>query len=528
MSSTGVSSCDAPCLPGQTACRTHAVRLLLINPRVPESFWSLRWAVREVLPGKRSVNPPLGLATVAALCPPDWQVTIVDENIEPIPAHPDADIVGICGMGVQFERQCALLRHYRSEGYHTVAGGSFASLCPERYAGIADTVVSGESERIWPQFCADYERRGAPPAALYRETEVVDLAWSPTPRFDLLRLSRYTTATMQFSRGCPYRCEFCDIIVMFGRKPRHKSLAQVERELDALRVQGVRSVFFVDDNLIGNPAVARALLAFLVGYQRRHGNPFRFGTEVSINLARQPELLALCREAGFTWVFIGVESPDPEALKLAKKTQNMAEDALVSIRRIYEYGIDVLAGLIIGFDTDTPAAFGSQLRFLLASGIQLAMVGLLTALPKTPLHERLAAAGRLRTGDGGADNTRPATNIVPLRMTYEQLVEGYEQLYRTLTADGAIAKRIRNKLRYMGDPVRDTTYPARQQAQIVLRFLLRGIVPGGPVRWLHFLRSIPWRRPRHLYLVINDWILGLAMRDYVDRHFRGAANRSAP
>jgi radical SAM superfamily enzyme YgiQ (UPF0313 family) len=179
------------------------MRLLLVNPRYPESFWSFKWAIDDVLPGKRAVNPPLGLATLAALCPPSWDVTIVDENVEPLPVAPEADIVGVCGMGVQHERQCELLRHYRARGHYVVAGGSFASLCPERYAQIADTVVAGEAEYVWPRFCADFESGCA--SGLYREHGVVALADSPTPRFDLLKLARYSTATIQFSRGCPFR-----------------------------------------------------------------------------------------------------------------------------------------------------------------------------------------------------------------------------------------------------------------------------------------------------------------------------------
>ena len=264
------------------------MRLLLINPKSPESFWNFRWAVDEVLSGKRAVNPPLGLATLAALTPAHWDVSIVDENVETLPLSPDADIIGVGGMGVQFPRQRELIEYYRGLGYFVVAGGSFASLCPERYEGLADTVICGEAEQIWPRFCAELEAGSAQP--LYREDGVVDLQTSPVPRFDLLKLDRYTTATMQFSRGCPYLCEFCDIIVMFGRKPRQKSPQQIGLELDALRERGVRKIFFVDDNLIGNKKAAGALLQFLADYQRRHHYTFNFGTEVSINLAEDEGL----------------------------------------------------------------------------------------------------------------------------------------------------------------------------------------------------------------------------------------------
>ncbi len=497
------------------------MRLLLVNPKYPESFWSFKWAVDNVLPGKRAINPPLGLATIAALSPPSWDVAIVDENIASVPLDPVADVIGVCGMGVQFERQGELLRFYRSKGYFTVAGGSFASLCPERYTGLCDTVVAGEAEYVWPRFCADFEH--GTPAGLYRETGTVALADSPTPRFDLLALERYSTATMQFSRGCPYLCDFCDIIVMFGRKPRTKSVAQVERELDALRALGVRNVFFVDDNLIGNPGVAKALLRALVAYQVRHKYAFRFGTEVSINLAQDAELLGLMRDAHFGWVFIGIESPDPQTLRDTRKTQNTRQDVLQSVRAIYAYGIDVLGGFIVGFDNDTLESFDVQHRFVMASGIQAAMIGLLTALPKTPLYERLEREGRLTTTRPHSDNTKLVTNVVPRHMSYEAMVSGYQQLYRRLVSDRAIAERIRNKIAAFGPPVYAGEYPLLQRAGIVLRLLRSGVLPGGPARLHQFLRSLPWRAPRMLPLTIVDWIAGLAMQDYVMRHFEPVA-----
>ena len=252
------------------------MRLLLINPRFPESFWSFKWALDTVLPDKRAINPPLGLATLAALCPPDWDVVIADENIQTLPLDPAADVVGVCGMGVQFPRQRELLAYYRRLGHHVVAGGSYASLCPERYTDLADTVVAGEAEYVWPRFCRDFA--AGRPGALYHETGTVSLEDSPVPRFDLLDLPRYQSVSLQFSRGCPFRCEFCDIIVMFGRKPRTKRPEQVGRELDALRQRGVRSVFFVDDNLIGNKPAAKDLLRYLAEYQRERRYRFHFGT----------------------------------------------------------------------------------------------------------------------------------------------------------------------------------------------------------------------------------------------------------
>lgn len=493
------------------------MRLLLINPRFPESFWSFKWAVDTVLPGKRAVNPPLGLATLAALCPPDWDVSIVDENITSLPLSPDADIVGICGMGVQFPRQRELLAYYRRRGHHVVAGGSFASLCPERYDGLADTVVAGEAEYVWPRFCRDVER-GAP-EALYQETGTVSLEDSPVPRFDLLDLPRYQAVSLQFSRGCPFRCEFCDIIVMFGRKPRTKTPAQVGRELDALRARGVHSVFFVDDNLIGNKPAAKELLRYLVAYQRDHRYRFHFGTEASLNLAQDPELLALFRAAGFGWVFIGIESPDEASLKETLKFQNTRQDLMTSIRAIYAHGIDIFAGFILGFDHDTPASFARQQRFITESGIQASMIGLLQATPKTPLYERLAAAGRLIPDADSSDNVKLWTNVIPQGMTYEQLLAGYRDLHHRLFDDRGIAARVRNKLRVLRRPAVSAPYSLREALAIGSRFVTRGLLAGGIPRLVRFVRSVPWWRPRLIPRAVADWIVGLSMRDYIARHF---------
>jgi radical SAM superfamily enzyme YgiQ (UPF0313 family) len=493
------------------------MRLLLINPRFTESFWSFRFAMSEVVPGKRTLNPPLGLATLAALTPPHWEVTIVDENVEPVPLEPEADIVGVCGMGVQFPRQSELLAYYRGRGHYVVAGGSYASLCPEKYAQLADATVAGEAEYIWPAFCRDFEA-GAP-RPLYRETGTVALTDSPTPRFDLLKLHLYNTASLQFSRGCPYMCDFCDIIVMFGRRPRMKGMEQIGRELDALRAQGARQVFFVDDNLIGNRAQAKVLLRYLADYQKRHAWRFGFGTEASLNLAQDEELMQLMREANFAWVFIGIETPDEASLKLTRKTQNMGGDILGALRRIYAHGIDVLAGFIVGFDTDTLDTFERQRRFILDSGIQAAMVGLLTALPRTPLYERLEREGRLIERADDTDNTRLGTNFVPKNMSYDAMVSAYRRLYQRLVTDRGIAQRIRNKLRWMDAPVYQGEYTVADRLRIVVRLLVKGILPGGPRRWLAFLGTVPWTAPRKLPVVIADWITGLSMRSYVQRRF---------
>ncbi len=502
------------------------MRLLLLNPRFPESFWSFKWAVDTVLPNKRAVNPPLGLATLAALSPEDWEVEIIDENVESVPLDPRADIIGICGMGVQFGRQREMLSFYRRKGYFVVAGGSYASLCPEKYESLADTVVTGEAEYIWKEFCRDFE--SGKPKKVYRETGTVSLADSPVPRFDLLRLSAYQSVSLQFSRGCPFRCEFCDIIVMFGRRPRTKPLEQVGRELDSVRAHGIRNVFFVDDNLIGDKPAAKKLLTFLRDYQRSHNYWFRFGTEASLNLAQDDELLALFREAHMQWVFLGIESPETDSLKETKKLQNTRQDMLTSVRHIYSYGIEALGGFIVGFDNDTIETFDRQYEFITRSGIHAAMIGLLTALPRTPLYERLEKEGRLRSDPNESDNTKLSTNVVPKRMAYEEMVTAYRDLHGRLLSDRCIADRIRTKIRYLANPEREGAPPLGEGLTMLRKLVVNAILPGGVSRVFHFLRSIPLTKPRLIRVAVSDWVVGMAMHDYVGRHFDLERGKAGP
>ena len=494
------------------------MKLLLINPRFPESFWSFKWVVDNIMPSEiRTINPPLGLATLAALSPKDWEIEIIDENIESIPLKPQADIIGICGMGVQFKRQSELLTFYRNQGHFVVAGGSYASLCPEYYETLADVVVSGEAEYIWKEFCSDFVLNKQ--RALYQEKGEVSLEDSPTPRFDLLKIGKYQAVSLQFSRGCPYRCEFCDIIVMFGRKPRVKSFEQVGKELDELRKLKVTNVFYVDDNLIGNKPQAKKLMAYLRDYQTEHNYEFLFGTEASLNLAQDDELLDLFTQANFGWVFIGIESPDEESLKETLKFQNTRSDILTSIQNVYSYGIEVLAGFIIGFDNDTLKTFDLQYNFIQNSGIQTAMVGLLTAVPKTPLYERLEKDGRLIKDASCTDNTKLGTNLIPKQMSYDEMVEGYRDLYYRLLDDRTIADRINNKMNHLKNPIFKSTYTLKDQVSVFGKFMKNGILKGGARRIYHFLRTIPFTNPKQIPVVIQDWTVGISMKDYVDRHF---------
>lgn len=502
------------------------MKLLLIHPKLPESFWSFSWAFREIARDKRAPVSPLGLASIAALTPPAWDVRIIDENVEPIPWDEPADAVGVCGMAVQYPRQREICERFRARGCHVVVGGPYASLCPEEYAGVADTVVAGEAEYTWPRFCQDFEKGF--PLARYQETGTVDLTDTPVPRHDLLKLSLYQSVAIQFSRGCPFRCEFCDIIVVFGRKPRAKSLAQVEQELDLLRAHGVLNVFFIDDNLIGHLPRCRELLDFLDQYQRRHHYRFTFGAEASANVAAQPGLLAQLRRANFQWVFIGLETPSREALAETKKDQNNRADALGTVRAVYEHGLDVYASFVVGFDADDPTIFDRQYDFIVASGILVASIGLLLALPRTPLHDRLKQEGRLKASAGEGHrlwNNMIGTNVVPLRMTEEEMLDGFRSLLVRIADDAAIAERIRNKLGPLVEPPVAFEMSFGRTLLYLVRFLLRGVLPGGPRRWRLVAGSLlpVLRNPRMVPFVIQNWTFGLAIQSFVRRHLRESA-----
>jgi radical SAM superfamily enzyme YgiQ (UPF0313 family) len=418
------------------------MKVLLVNPEFPETYWSFRHAVR--FEGKRSVFPPLGLLTVSALLPPSWERRLVDLNVQSLKSSDIewADMVFATAMLVQKESLKEVVGRCKARGKRVVLGGPYVTTTVEKLPE-ADHIFLGEAETTVPQFVRDLARGEA--RRTYQATERPPLSATPRPDFHLANMKRYSAMSVQYSRGCPFSCEFCDIIEIYGRVPRTKSNRQILDEFDALRDLGWRStVFVVDDNFIGNKKQVRQLLPELAKWQKANGYPFKLTTESSVNLADDKPLLESMREAGFCSVFLGIETPVAESLKEAQKSQNRG-NLLDSVKNIQSHGLEVMAGFIVGFDNDPADIFERQIDFIRQSAIPLAMVGLLNAVPETQLWRRLEREGRL-LGEASGNNTLCALNF-KTRMDPALLIEGYQTIMRTLYSPREYYERVLDSMR---------------------------------------------------------------------------------
>jgi radical SAM superfamily enzyme YgiQ (UPF0313 family) len=414
------------------------INALMVWPRFPPSFWGFE-GVLEMIPEK-AMTPPLGLITVAALCPSNWNLRLIDHGVEAL-RDDDlrwADLVMVSAMHAQRTDAAAVLARARSLGRRTIIGGPWASSEPELLLLEADHVLAGEAEEVFADIAAALENGTA--RSLYRVADKPDMTRSPVPRYDLLRLNKYTSMPVQFSRGCPFQCEFCDIITIYGRRPRAKTPAQIIEALDTLRGLGWRNeVFIVDDNFIGNSRLALALALELAEWQQRNKWPFSFYTEASIDLADRPELLAAMVEANFMYVFIGIETPSAEALKESRKFQNLRSNNVEQIRAIQEAGLWVLAGFIVGFDSDDESIFSRQLEFIERTAITWAMAGVLQAPPTTALYDRMKKEGRLIEESQATSNFSPPNFRTKLPLAV--LLRGLSTLLANLYEPGQFFNR---------------------------------------------------------------------------------------
>jgi radical SAM superfamily enzyme YgiQ (UPF0313 family) len=430
------------------AARTADRKIYLVQPKFPPSYWGMEHFLKKT--PYRAIFPPLGLMTLAALTPPEFQVSLCDENTsEQVDFDTDAQIIGITGYIIQMSRVFEIADRFRAKGKTVVIGGPMANLLPDECRAHCDVLFNGEAEYTWPRFLSEYAAGNH--AKFYEQEEKIHLPDSPPPRLDILK-SRYAHGIVQCSRGCPFTCEFCDIIVMYGRKMRFKPVEQILQEVKAWKDAGIAQVFFADDNFIGNRAYAKDLLRALAEWNGKQRHALSFYTQASIDMVRDEELMKLMRDANFVSVFIGIESPRKASLAETQKTQNEKLDLVEAVHKVQSYNMFISAGMIVGFDADDSDIFEEQYEFLQKAQIPTVMLSVLLAVPQTPLYKRLEAEGRLRTARAnGKDTARYGgtsgeINFVPLKMTAEEIVTGQQKLYQRLYAPKAFAARLLGNL----------------------------------------------------------------------------------
>ncbi len=490
------------------------MNVLLIHPDFPDTFWSFKHALRFIR--KRASSPPLGLLTVAALLPPEWGKRLIDVSVTNL-TDKDlqwADCAFLSAMTVQRNSAREIIARCKRAGVMIVAGGPLFTSEHDAFDEV-DHFVLNEAELTLPLFLEDLKR--GKPERVYATTGFADVHRTPVPLWSLLDMKRYASMSIQFSRGCPHRCEFCNVTALFGHRARTKTAVQIIDELNALSDLGWRgAVFFVDDNFIGNRArLRRGLLPALIEWQKS-GKGMTFNTEASIDLADDEDLLRMMFEAGFTTVFVGIETPDEGSLAECKKLQNTKRDLVADVRRIQQAGLQVQGGFIVGFDNDTPSTFQRQIDFIQESGIVTAMVGLLQAPPGTKLYERLRREHRL-SGDISGDNNDGTTNIIP-KMSLEALHEGFRKILRDIYSPTNYCHRVRTFLRQYR-PARNGT---RLDLQNILAFF-RSIYRLGIVdrHRLHYWKLLLWariRRPRLFPLAVKLAIYGHHFRKICELH----------
>ncbi len=480
------------------------MNVLLIYPEYPDTFWRLNHALKFI--GRRATFPPLGLLTVAAMLPSEWNLRLVDLNIAALTPKDLAwaDMAFVGGMAIQGGSAEEVVARCREAGITIVGGGPLFTLNPDRFPDV-DHFVLNEAELTLPRFVADMEREQA--QRVYSTSEFPDLSLTPLPRWDLADLNSYAFMCIQYSRGCPFDCDFCNVTTLLGHEPRTKSAGQIIAELDALWDRGWRyPVLFVDDNLIGHRKKLKTeLLPALIDWQKS-GRRIPFLTETTINLADDRELMEMMVEAGFDSVFVGIETPSDESLAECGKSQNTNRDLVADVRKLHRAGIQVQGGFIVGFDNDTSSIFQRQIDFIQESGIVMAMVGMLQAPRGTKLYERLESEGRI-LGISTGDNVDGTTNFTP-KMGMDTLREGYQEILEQIYAPENYYQRVRTLLREYKTPKVKAPLTFRDTMAFVRTTYHLGVFGKERFQYWQLVFWTLFRCPQHFSLAITLAILG--------------------
>ena len=490
------------------------MKALLIYPEFPDTFWSFKHALKFV--HKNSAFPPLGLLTLGAMLPKEWNLRLIDMNVTAV-TEKDlewADLVFISAMSVQRRSARLIIDRCRRAAVRVVAGGPLFTNESEEFDQV-DHLVLNEAELTLPPFLADLAR--GVPQRVYRTTEFCDIGETPPPMWELADMKRYASMSIQFSRGCPFDCEFCNVTALFGHRPRIKSADQIIAELDAMYSRGWKGqIFFVDDNFIGNKGyLKKQLLPALIEW-RKGKRGIHFNTEASVNLADDVELMEMMVEAGFDTVFIGIETPDEGSLAECNKKQNRNRDLVDTVKRIQRAGLQVQGGFIVGFDNDTQSIFQRQIDFIQKSGIVTAMVGLLQAPAGTRLYERLKQEGRL-LGHMSGDNVDGTTNFIT-RMDLATLREGYRKIMLHIYSRKYYYKRVRTFLREYKAPKIDIPLNWQSIFAFFRSNIHLGIISSERLQYWGLLIWTLFKRPGLLPLAITLAVYGYHFRKVSTSH----------